>query len=255
MAIAEIVQAITVTAELTGASMSGVAIAVMAKDLTAQHSEEAIIRALTRCRRELCRPLTAGAVFERLEQSDGRPTADEAWAIALDARDEALTVVWNDEICEAFALARPVLEAGDKVGARMAFRDAYDRVVRNGRDAGKDPTWSASLGWDSSHRESALKKAESLGLLPAPTVAALLPAPSGGVLEQALFGNGTAPGTAPVSGDIALRCAELKKAMADSASRKLAAEEEAARFEREDLAERKRRAADLVLSHASRSAA
>lgn len=241
MAMADIVKAITVTAELTGASMSGSAIAVMAQDLTARYDEDAISSALTRCRRELSRPLTAGAVFERLGQADGRPTADEAWAIALDARDEALTVVWNDEICEAFALARPVLEAGDKIGARMAFRDAYDRIARNGREAGRVPAWRASLGWDASQRTSALKKAESLGLLPAPTVAALLPAPSGGLLELALFGHG-----ADVPDDIAAKCESLKKVMADAAGRRLAAAEEGARIEREDLASRKRRAAEMV---------
>lgn len=251
MAIADIVKAITVTAELTGASMSGAAIAVMAQDLTARHSEDAIANALTRCRRELSRPLTAGAVFDRLGQADGRPTADEAWAIALDARDEALTVVWNDEICEAFALARPVLEAGDKIGARMAFRDAYDRIARNGREYGRVPVWNASLGWDASQRTAALKKAESIGILPAPTVAVLLPAPSGGVLELALFGNGGPE----VPDDVAARCVELKRVMAESADRKLAAAEEATRIAREDTANRKRHAAALVAEHAPRSAA
>ena len=43
MAIGDIVKAISVTAELTGAAMSGSAVAVMAKDLAAQHSEEAIL--------------------------------------------------------------------------------------------------------------------------------------------------------------------------------------------------------------------
>lgn len=251
MAIGDIVKAITVTAELTGAAMSGAAVAVMAKDLAAQHSEEAILKALTRCRRELSRPLTAGAVFERLEQSDGRPTSDEAWAIALDARDEALTVVWNDEICEAFALARPVLEAGDKIGARMAFRDAYERVIRNRREAGKTPAWSASLGWDSSQRTSALMKAESIGLLSSTVVAALLPAPSGGVIERALFGHESVHGPK----DVVSRCVELKQQIVDANERKLAESEERSRIQRQDLAKRKNRAAELVASHQSKSEA
>lgn len=192
MAIADIVKAITVTAELTGASMSGAAIAIMAQDLTAQHSESEIISALTRCRRELSRPLTAGAVFERMEQSDGRPSADEAWATALDARDERLTVVWTSEACEAFSIARPVLDAGDKVGARMAFRDAYERIVRNNREAGNRVSWNASLGWDNCQRETALRSAELRGLLSSDRVAALLPAPTGGFIANHLFGNAKA---------------------------------------------------------------
>jgi len=217
MAIADIVKAITVTAELTGASMSGSAIAVMAQDLTAHHSDEEIIGALTRCRRELSRPLTAGAVFERMEQSDGRPSADEAWATALDARDERLTVVWTNEACEAFGIARPVLDAGDKVGARMAFRDAYERIVRNNRSSGKRMSWDASLGWDNCQRETALKSAESRGMLPHARVAALLPAPTGGFIANHLFGNAKALPSPEMSEDEADRarrwCQKIKAQM------------------------------------------
>lgn len=248
MAMNDIVKAISVTAELTGASLSGPAVAMMAKDLTALHSEEAILRALTRCRKELSRPLTAGAVFERLSEDDGRPSGDEAWAIALQSSDEAETVVWNGEIQKAMAAARPILDAGDKIGARMAFRVAYERIVRNNREAGIVPVWEASLGWDKERRALAIESAHSLGLLSAPQVAKLLPAPSGGFVEDVLLGNGKAipllDDAERVSRWICQIKADLKKAQVEKAARR----EAEAMAQRKDLSERKRRAAELVES-------
>jgi len=108
---------------------------------------------------------------------DNRPEADEAWAIALRATDEAATVVWTDEIAQAMAAARPVLAAGDEVGARMAFRAAYNRLVSDARGARRPVQWTASLGHDPEQRQRALEQAVQAQLLPAPTVAALLSAP------------------------------------------------------------------------------
>ncbi len=110
---------------------------------------------------------------------DGRPGAEEAWAIALTSRDEAQTVVWTQEIAEAFAACRPVLEASNAISARMAFVEAYTRLIAAARAGAVPVQWWASLGWDLRMREAALTKASSAGLLPAPTVAAMLPPPVG----------------------------------------------------------------------------
>lgn len=107
--------------------------------------------------------------------ADKRPGPDEAWAVAITSRDESETVIWTQEMAEAFALCQPVLQMGDEVGARMAFKDAYNRLVAAARQEGRPAKWSASLGWDVAKREAAVTKAETAGLLPAPTVKALLP--------------------------------------------------------------------------------
>lgn len=174
---ASILKAVAVTAELTGAELSEAALRVMAGDLDA-YTEAAVLRALDRCRRELKTRLTLAAVLERIEEQDGRPGADEAWAIALGATDEADTVVWTDEMAEAFAVARPVLEARDKVGARVAFRDAYERLVREAREAGRGCRWVASIGHDATRREAALTQAVERGRVAIASVAHLLPAPT-----------------------------------------------------------------------------
>lgn len=107
---------------------------------------------------------------------DTRPGADEAWAIALRATDEAATVVWTEEIAQAWAAALPVLDARDQVGARMAFREAYTRLVDDARAARKPARWFASLGWDEQQRAQAIGHAVQLGYLPREELLAL-PAP------------------------------------------------------------------------------
>ncbi|MES2048882.1 MAG: hypothetical protein V4447_10805 [Pseudomonadota bacterium] len=96
---------------------------------------------------------------------DGRPGDGEAWAIALQARDEAATVIINPEILAAWGSARAVYDDGDDTGARMAFRDAYTRIVQQARVSGKPVTWHASLGTDSAQRESVVKAAVNAGLI------------------------------------------------------------------------------------------
>lgn len=115
------------------------------------------------------------AQIQGVAGNDGRPGAEEAWAIALTSRDESDTVVWTRETAEAFAICAPVLATGDEVGARMAFKEAYSRLVNAARANGKPVAWSASLGWDTRKREAAIQKAQTAGLLSAPTAKALLP--------------------------------------------------------------------------------
>lgn len=106
---------------------------------------------------------------------DGRLGVEEAWAIALTSQDEAETVVWTDEMAQAFALCKPVLDAGDEVGARMSFKETYSRLVTEARLINKKVNWIASIGWDINKRSTALKKASIAGLLSAPSLNLLLP--------------------------------------------------------------------------------
>lgn len=104
---------------------------------------------------------------------DGRPGADEAWAM-LPYQDEAASAVMTEEMAEAFGIAR---EVDDKNGARMAFRDAYNRIVERNKRAGIKPKWFASLGHDKQGREVVLNEAVRLGRLTHEHVAKLLPPP------------------------------------------------------------------------------
>jgi hypothetical protein len=121
-------------------------------------------------------PVPAG-VAGRCRKSDGRPGAEEAWAIAITSKDESDTVVWTQECAAAFAACSSVLDMGDEVGARMAFKEIYARLVLAARAARQPAQWTASLGWDITKCTGVLAKAQTEGLLTAPTVAALLPPP------------------------------------------------------------------------------
>jgi hypothetical protein len=172
--VSDVLKALAVTAELTGTELSRNALLAMEADLST-YPVESVCAALTRCRRELPGRLTLAAIIERLNGADGRPTANEAWAIALLGFDEAETIVTNEEIVAAMATARPIFRSGDEVGARMAFRDAYERNVEQARATGRAPAWYPSLGTDSNRREAAIHEAVERGRIDPAKVAGLLP--------------------------------------------------------------------------------
>lgn len=97
---------------------------------------------------------------------DTRPTADEAWAIALKSRDESETVIWTEETEQAFYACKPILDERDKIAARVAFKDSYNRLVSDARHQGMPANWKVSLGWDPQKRNDALQAAEVAGLIP-----------------------------------------------------------------------------------------
>lgn len=179
------------------------------------------------------------AQIEGAAANDGRPDADEAWAIAMRADDEAITVVWTDEISAALSAARPVLANGDKVGARMAFKSAYERLVTKARKELRPVRWIASLGHDVAQREDALQQAVALGQLPAPHVAALLPPP--------------APSNSMGDDEVAAEnIARLRKLVASALSpseKRRRAAEEASKAERERLDSLKLQSAAKVAQH------
>lgn len=108
------------------------------------------------------------------KSSDGRPGRDEAWAIAQRAQDEAETVMVSEEILGALSVARPLLDMRDKVAARLAFVETYDRLVAEKRSAGQPFEWQVSLGTDKSRRAQAIEAAKVAGLLPGPKASHLL---------------------------------------------------------------------------------
>ncbi|MCF8980028.1 hypothetical protein GIW46_17670 [Pseudomonas syringae] len=162
---AELSMAICATAETLGQTLSAPAAKLMAEDL-AEHSMSSIANALWSCRRELSGRLTLAAVLQRIQAEDGRPGKDEAWAIAMTSNDEYETVVVTDEIQLALAAAKPVLDAGDKIGARMAFISAYERLVGQARNDQKGVNWHVSVGFDANRRVEAITKAVQMQRIP-----------------------------------------------------------------------------------------
>lgn len=154
----KVLEAIAVTAELCGRVFSPAAAAMFASDLDG-FPEHAVLAALTRCRKEVRGMLTIQDVISRID--DGRPGAEEAWAMI--PRDEATSVVWTEEMAQAYGVASPLLDEGDKIGARMAFKEAYAKLVSDARDRKLPPKWTPSLGEDVNGRQLALIDAVRAG--------------------------------------------------------------------------------------------
>lgn len=108
------------------------------------------------------------AQLQSIAADDGRLGADEAWAIAVSSADEAVTVVWTDEIAQAWGVVRSIFNLGDEVGARVAFRDAYNRMVAEARREARPPKWSTALGLDKRLQDDAARAAFAVGRLSAP---------------------------------------------------------------------------------------
>lgn len=160
------------TAEILDQQLQPRAAALMVADLKI-YDEKPLVEALSALRRA-GQKLTPENVIRHLVTQDGRPEANEAWAIAMTSYDEAETVLMTPEIQQAAASAESVFRAGDKIGARMAFIATYERLVTTARQVGTPLVWSLSLGHDAERRASAIESAERLGRLPAPQAQVLL---------------------------------------------------------------------------------
>ena len=160
MASAELLKAVAVTAELCGRVFSPEAAAVFVSDLS-PYPETQVLAALVRCRKEVRNVLTLVDVISRLD--DGRPGPEEAWAML--PMTELQTAVWTVEMSQAFGVVVGMIDAGEVVPARMAFKETYQRMVAQARDRGIPVHWLVSLGHDSAGREGVVTAAVEAGRL------------------------------------------------------------------------------------------
>lgn len=172
-----VLKTLVATAEVMGHELKPTAAMVMAEDLATYPFEE-VMNALNRVRKETAGRLTLKAIIDMLAPGHDWLTANEAWSLALPAADERNTVVWTREAREAFNIALPLLEEGDKIGARMAFIGAYERNVAVAKAAGAVPGAEVSEGWDKTLRTVAVEQAVTRGLLPPPRQEAVLALPN-----------------------------------------------------------------------------
>lgn len=165
----EIIELLAATFDARGQTITGRGLALLADDLK-EYPKEEVAKALKKCRQEVRGNITLHDIVERITRAT-KIGPNEAWAIALQAMDETETVIWTQEIAECWGVALPILEAGDKVGARMAFIEAYNRKDQSGE-------WIVSPGTDKEKRKQAIQQAvDDQRLLPSATKA--LPAPEG----------------------------------------------------------------------------
>lgn len=104
----------------------------------------------------------------------------EAWAIAeksIGFDGQELTVIWTDQMAQAFSRCEELIKTGDKyqrAEAKKIFCDAYERLVTQAKDQGLKPIYVTSLGTDKDQAIAAIKQAEVDGFLTAPVAQAQL---------------------------------------------------------------------------------
>ncbi len=165
----QLVQTILTMSQLYGRPMTEAAVGMLADDL-AGYPEHQVLKALARCRLE-CRSFPATSeIIARID--DGRPGVEEAWAMV--PKDEGESIVWTDEMAEAFGVAAPLLE-DDPIAARMAFKETYGKLLADARAGGRPARWTPSLGHDRAGREIALRTAVTKGRIALEQAARLIP--------------------------------------------------------------------------------
>lgn len=112
-------------------------------------------------------PKPADIIGQILSQkaNDGRPGKDQAWSIALCSLDDNETVLLTPEILAALDSAKPLLAMRDKVAARMAFVEVYERLVARARGEGRPIQVTVSLGDDKVRRQIAIEDGLRRGML------------------------------------------------------------------------------------------
>lgn len=183
MGIRELGQAVLVTCELVGQTMTDAAIEGIVAELS-RYPEASVMESLLRCRREL-RRLTLADILDRLPGQ--HPGTEEAWALVSRClSNEQISIVWTDEMREAYGVASAL--ASDPVAARMAFKECYSKLVSTARAQRRSPSWSVSLGYDPHGREVALAEAVQRNQISLQHASSLMPCLAAPVAEvQALL--------------------------------------------------------------------
>ena len=159
-----IIEQLTLVAISLGDTVTPERLEACAEDL-ADIAREALASAFLRVRREYEYPKLPPVSYIRKmagagPHADGRPGPEEAWARTPKGdRMEEDTVVWTGEERAAYFACRPLLIDGDQIGARMAFKERYEKELAQARSQGRPVEWTISAGFDVEHRLSTLAAA------------------------------------------------------------------------------------------------
>lgn len=247
-----LVQQIVGTAELLGQEIKPAAAAMLAEDLAA-YPADLLAKAFSRVRTEHTGKLTPKVILDRIDEAMGRPSANEAWAMALNALDERKTVVWTSEMSDAWAVAHELATKKDIVGARMAFIATYERLVRTARDERRLPVVTISEGWDRELRGQAVEKAVQLGYLSAQAAAAYVPALEAPAIKPVALLAGNVVTAIDAPPEVRARLAQLREDFATAPERRFQERAKAVQEVAEELKRRKaetQRKVDEVIAKA-----
>lgn len=180
-------QAIATTFELCGeVKLTKEKLKIIERSLS-KYTDDEIQMSLDSCLERVKGRLSLSDIISNIPRKPNeRPGADEAFAKL--PRHESQSVVWTVEMATAYGQVAELL-AVDPVGARMAFRDHYTRLVDVAESMGIPAKWEFSGGTDKSHRETVLKNAIDSGLLEPEYARKLLPQKEEQQKEKLLSGD------------------------------------------------------------------
>ena len=116
------------------------------------------------------------AKLEAVSTQDGRPSPEEAWSTAIQAQDEAATVVWTTETAQAWAdVGQALMDAGDRFNASRGFIAKYTELCAAARKRGIPVQWVVSQGYDKDLRYQALEAAYRAKRISRETCVQMLP--------------------------------------------------------------------------------
>jgi hypothetical protein len=162
----ELARAVATTAGLMGFPLDAEMIAAFVERLS-RYPLQVVLTGLQAVERDERGRLTLKSILDRLGAGVGHLRGNEAWSLSQAAEDERNTMVWTTEMQRAWHQAQPLVEGGDKIAARMAFLEAYDRFCAEARNAGRMPEVVVTRGWDASTADGAIARARVAGLLTA----------------------------------------------------------------------------------------
>lgn len=153
---------------------------------------------------------TPADIIKLLETKHKHISADEAWGLC--PKSELETTVWTGEMAEAYAACFDLLSCGDRIGARMAFKGAYERITNLSELQGNRPAWKVSIGSDKTLTEPAVKNAVALGRISSDQAQKFLPPPQdAGFIGKMLVGK-----VVNINSKNKAQVARLKQSMADA---------------------------------------
>lgn len=162
---------------------AGVEVKELAQEMVEQYqglSTEDFLRGIARMKREEWPPTIPAFRSWCEPESEEWLGAHEAWAISeksIGFNGEELTVVWTEQMAQAFSRCDDLVKTGDKyqrAEAKKIFCDAYDRLVTQAKDKGLKPIYTTSLGTDRDQQITAIQQATVDGFLTQPDASALL---------------------------------------------------------------------------------
>lgn len=116
------------------------------------------------------------AKLETAAAIDGRPSPEEAWSTAIQAMDEAVTVVWTTETAQAWGdVGQALMDAGDRFNASRGFIAKYTELCAAARKNRTPVQWVVSQGTDKDLRHQALETAFKAGRISRETCRQMLP--------------------------------------------------------------------------------